>query len=45
MTDERKSKERMILKHDPVPPYRTVFYIVFALGVLYLTAIIILGAK
>lgn len=38
-------EERMILKHDPIPPYRTVFYIVFALGVIYLTAIIILGAK
>lgn len=37
--------EKMILKHDPIPPYRTVFYIVFAVGVIYLTAIIMLGAK
>lgn len=37
--------EKMILKHEPVPPYRTVFYIVFAIGIIYLTAIIMLGAK
>lgn len=39
------NEEKMILKHDPIPPYRTVFYIVFALGIIYLTAIIIMGAK
>ncbi|GLI53663.1 hypothetical protein [Thermodesulfovibrio yellowstonii] len=38
-------EERMILKHEPIPPYKTVFYIVFLLGSLYLAGIIILGAK
>ncbi len=42
---ENGDRERMILKHDPIPPYKTVFYIIFALGTIYLTAIIILGAK
>ncbi|GAB5046236.1 hypothetical protein [Thermodesulfovibrio sp. TK110] len=40
-----ENEEKMILKHDPIPPYRTVFYIVFAIGVIYLAIIIILGAK
>jgi hypothetical protein len=43
--NSRGYEERRILKHDPIAPYRTVFYIVFAFGVVYLTAIIILGAK
>ncbi|WP_353684751.1 hypothetical protein V4D30_02865 [Thermodesulfovibrio sp. 3907-1M] len=37
--------DKKILKHDPIPPYRTVFYIVFTLGAIYLAAIIMLGAK
>ena len=31
-----ENKENMELKHDPVPGYRTVFYIVFGIGLLYL---------
>lgn len=42
---ENKEEERMILKHEPIPPYKTLFYIIFLLGSLYLAAIIILGAK
>jgi hypothetical protein len=30
------SKEKMILSHQPVPGYRTVFHIVLILAVLYL---------
>lgn len=43
--NQNEHEERLILKHDPIPPYRTIFYIVFIIGVIYLTAIIILGAK
>lgn len=38
-------EEKKILKHEPIPPYKTVFYIVFLLGLFYLIAIIILGTK
>lgn len=44
MTNQDK-EEKMILKHDAIPPYKTVFYIVFTLGLLYLIVIIILGLK
>ncbi len=42
---ESRNEEKMILKHDPIPPFREIFYIVFLLGSFYLAAIIILGAK
>jgi len=45
MKEEHKEEEKMILSHEPVPPYKTVFYIVFALGVIYLTIIIFLGLR
>ncbi|MDI1472256.1 MAG: hypothetical protein QMD43_03715 [Thermodesulfovibrio sp.] len=45
MSKNNKNEERMILSHEPIPPYKTVFYIVFILGVIYLTAIIVLGLK
>jgi hypothetical protein len=32
-------KERMVLGHDPVPGYKPVFLVVFALSVLYLAVI------
>jgi hypothetical protein len=43
MQKEEKQKEEkreiMELSHEPVPGYRTAFYIVFLLGVLYLAII------
>ena len=36
-----KKHEPKELKHDPVPGYRTAFYIVFALSTLYLALIFI----
>ena len=32
-------QEKMILEHEPVPGYRTAFYIVLAVGVIYLLAV------
>lgn len=43
--NRNEGNEKNILKHDPIPPYRTIFYIVFLLGSLYLAVIIFLGAK
>ncbi|MDW7756069.1 MAG: hypothetical protein SCH72_00080 [Desulfuromonadales bacterium] len=37
--DKNESEEIMILGHDPWPGYRPVFYVVFAIGVLYLAFI------
>lgn len=34
-----EKKEIMELGHEPVPGYRTAFYIVFLLGILYLAVI------
>ncbi len=42
---DREREEKMILKHDPIPLYRTIFYLVFLLGSLYLALIVFLGAK
>ncbi|MBI5213435.1 MAG: hypothetical protein HY957_08700 [Nitrospirae bacterium] len=36
---QEEKKEIMELSHEPVPGYRTAFYIVFLLGVLYLAVI------
>ncbi|MFZ5769850.1 MAG: hypothetical protein ACOY4W_00340 [Thermodesulfobacteriota bacterium] len=38
MSDETDDgiEEKMALSHDPVPGYRTIFYIAMTLGVLYL---------
>lgn len=41
---EEGSTEKMELTHEPVPGYKTAFYIVFALGVLYLGAIFLFGS-
>ena len=38
-------KEKIILKHDPWPGYRKVFYIVFGLALLYLLFMFITGYK
>ena len=35
--------ELMELAHKPVPGYRTAFYIIFALSLIYLTIIFIFG--
>ncbi len=37
--DDAKPEERMELSHEAVPGYRPVFYVVFALGLLYLAAV------
>jgi len=34
-------EEKMILAHDPVAGYRPIFYVTFAIGVLYLIYILI----
>jgi hypothetical protein len=36
-------EERMVLSHDPVPGYRTVFYIVLIVAALYLGGIFLGG--
>lgn len=36
---QEEKKEIMELVHEPAPGYRTAFYIVFLLGVLYLAVI------
>ncbi len=38
MTEERE--EKMELTHEPVPGYRTVFFIAIAIGALYLGLIL-----
>jgi hypothetical protein len=42
MTDERNDEieGKMALAHDPVPPYRTVFFIAITVGVLYMGVIL-----
>ena len=34
-----KDKELMELKHDALPGFRPVFYVVFAIGILYLALV------
>ena len=38
-----ENTERQELRHDPVPGYRTTFYVIFALSLAYLALIFILG--
>lgn len=40
----RESEEIMELRHEPVPGYKTAFYIIFAIGVLYLGAVFLFGS-
>lgn len=40
---DKKHKELTELKHDPVPGYKRIFYIVFTIGVLYLIAVFLFG--
>ena len=35
----KEQPEKMILEHKPVPGYRRAFYIVLAVGILYLVLI------
>lgn len=35
--------ERMVLDHDPVPPYDKVFWIIFIAGLAYLAFIILIA--
>lgn len=43
MTDERSEEieGKMELGHEPIPPYRTVFFIAITMGVLYLGLILL----
>ncbi len=43
MTEERSEEieGKMELGHDPVPPYRTVFFIAITIGCLYLGLILL----
>lgn len=36
--------ELMELKHEPVPGYRKIFYIVFIAGALYLAGVFLFGS-
>jgi hypothetical protein len=42
MTKERSDEieGKMELSHEPIPPYRTVFFIAVTIGVLYLAFIL-----
>ncbi|MDP6685447.1 MAG: hypothetical protein QGI05_00685 [Candidatus Omnitrophota bacterium] len=40
---KKEKEEVMELKHDPEPGYRTIFYIVFPIAVLYLGIIFLSG--
>ena len=40
---KKEKEELMELKHDPEPGYRPIFYIVFAIAVLYLGIIFLSG--
>ncbi len=35
----KQRDEKMILEHEPVPGYRRAFYIVLAVGIIYLVVI------
>ncbi len=37
--DGEQHSERMELHHEAVPGYRPVFYVVFAVGLIYLAAV------
>jgi hypothetical protein len=39
--EHAKTEEKMILKHEPVPKYRKIFYIVITIGILYLAFIML----
>jgi hypothetical protein len=43
MTDERSEEieGKMELGHEPIPPYKTVFFIAITIGVLYLGLILL----
>jgi hypothetical protein len=43
MTEERSDEieGKMELSHEPVPPYKTVFFIAITMGVLYLGLILL----
>jgi cell division protein FtsL len=39
--EHEATEEKMILKHEPIPKYRKIFYIVIIIGVLYLAFIML----
>jgi hypothetical protein len=42
MTDERSDEieGKMELSHEPIPPYKTIFFLTITIGVLYLAFIL-----
>jgi hypothetical protein len=42
MTDERSDEieGKMELSHEPIPPYKTIFFLAITIGVLYLAFIL-----
>ena len=40
---QKDHEKLMELSHEPVPGYRTAFYIIFAVSLIYLTIIFVLG--
>ncbi len=41
---KKEKEELMELRHEPVPGYKKFFFIVFAVGVLYLAAVFVFGS-
>lgn len=41
---KEEKEEIMELSHEPVPGYKKIFYIVFAVGILYLAAVFLFGS-
>lgn len=39
--EHEATEEKMILKHEPIPKYKKIFYIVITIGVLYLAFILL----
>jgi hypothetical protein len=43
MNDERRDEieGKMELSHEPIPPYKTIFFVTITIGVLYLAFILL----
>ncbi|NNG06564.1 MAG: hypothetical protein HKM90_02430 [Desulfobacteraceae bacterium] len=43
MTDERRDEieGKMELSHEPIPPYKIIFFVTITIGVLYLAFILL----
>lgn len=41
---KKEHEELMELRHEPVPGYKKIFYVIFAIGVSYLCAVFLFGS-